>query len=129
MRITQLFLVGVLCLGNHSAAQIRGCLPEPHTLPDDLRSTLQTRLGSFMTAQAQGQWGDVAQLLGNQAFSRESSYKQCLVSRMQELRMVRFDLSSPDLYTCATQAELPSGAVDRVTADQLSWSVRGTATF
>jgi len=48
---------------------------------------------------------------------------------MQELRMVSFDLSTPDLYTCTTQAELPPGTVDRVTAEQLSWSVRGTARF
>jgi hypothetical protein len=129
MRITPFLLVGVLCLGNYSAAQIRVCHPEPHTLPDDLQSTLQTRLAKFLTMEAQGQWDDVAQLLGNRTFFRESSYKQCLVSRMQELRMVRFDLSSPDLYTCTTQTDLPSGAVDRVTAEQLLWFVRGTATF
>lgn len=129
MRITHCLLVGVLCLGSHSAAQISVCVPEPHTLPYDLRSTLETRLATFLTAQAEGQWDDVAQLLGNQTFFRERSYKQCLVSRMQELRMVRFDLLTPDLYTCTTRAELPSGAVDRVTAEQLSWSVRGTATF
>src|SRR5215469_3073841 len=129
MRITRLLLVGVLCLGSHDGAQVRSCLPEPHTLPDDLRITLATRLGRFLTAQAQGQWDDVAELLGTKAFFRESSYRQCLVSRMQELRMVSFDLSTPDLYTCTTQAELPPGTVDRVTAEQLSWSVRGTARF
>ena len=129
MRITQFVLLGVLCLGSHSAAQIRVCHPEPHTLPDDLRSTLQSRLARFLSAQEQGQWDDVAELLGDQTLFRESSYKQCLVSRMQELRMVRFELLTPDLYTCTTQAELPSGAVDRVIAEQLSWSVIGTATF
>jgi hypothetical protein len=94
MRITGLLLFGFLCLGSHADAQIRACLPEPHTLPDDLRSSLEARLARFQTAQAQGQWDDVAELLGSKTFFRESSYKQCLVSRMQELRTVSFDLST-----------------------------------
>jgi hypothetical protein len=48
---------------------------------------------------------------------------------MQELRMVSFDLSTPDLYTCTTKMDLPAGTVDRVTAEQLSWYVRGTGRF
>jgi hypothetical protein len=48
---------------------------------------------------------------------------------MQELRLVRFDFSTPDLYTCTTSMELPSGTVDRVTAEHLSWYVRGTGRF
>jgi hypothetical protein len=129
MRITRLLLIGTLSLGSYAAAQIYGCLPEPHTLPDDLRSTLDARLATFLTAQAQGRWDDVADLLGSKAFVHESSYKQCLVSRMQELRMVSFDLFTPDLYTCTTRTGLTAGTVDRLTAEQLSWYVRGTARF
>ena len=43
--------------------------------------------------------------------------------------MVGFDLSTPDLYTCTTKLDLPPGTVDRVTAEQLSWYVRGTGRF
>jgi hypothetical protein len=48
---------------------------------------------------------------------------------MQELRMVSLDLPNPHLYTCSIQTELPAGPIDRVTAEQLSWYVRGTAIF
>lgn len=129
MRITRALLVGVLCVGGYAAAQVRGCLPEPHTLPDDLRSTLEARLTIFLAAQAQGHWDDVEDLLGSKEVVNKSSYRRCLVSRMQELRMVSFDLSTPDLYTCTAEMELPAGTVDRVTAEQLPWYVRGTARF
>jgi hypothetical protein len=43
--------------------------------------------------------------------------------------MVSFDLSTPYLCTCTRQIELPAGTVDRLTAEQLSWYVRGTARF
>jgi hypothetical protein len=129
MRITSVLLAGVLSLCGHAAAQIRGCSPEAHSFPDDLRSRLDSRLATFLTAQSEGRWGDVAELLGNKTFFREGSYKQCLVSRMQELRMVSFDLSTPDLYTCTTQTNLLPGIVPRVTAEQLSWYVRGMARF
>jgi hypothetical protein len=129
MRIAQLLLVGVLCLGNHADAQIVGCLPAPHTLPDDLRSTLEARLAKFLTAQAQGHWDEVEELLGSKDVVYKSSYRRCLISRMQELRMVSFDLSTPDLYTCTTKMDLPAGTVDRVKAEQLSWYVRGTGRF
>ena len=129
MRITRFLLVGLLCLGSYARSQIRACLPEPHTLPDDLRSTLDARLATFLTAQSQEQWDDVAGLLGSKGGAYKTSYRQCLVSRMQELRMVNFDRFTPDLYTCTTEMELPDGAVDRVTAERLSWYVRGTARF
>ena len=129
MRIMRPLLFGVLCVGSYAAAQVRDCLPEPHSLPDDLRSTLEARLTTFLTAQAQGHWDDVEELLGSKHVVYKSSYRQCLISRMQELRMVSFDLSAPDLYTCTTNLEVPAGTVDRVTAEQLSWYVRGTASF
>jgi hypothetical protein len=129
MSITRALLVGVLCLGSYAAAQIRACLPEPHALPDDLRTTLEARLTSFLTAEAQGHWDDVEELLGNRGEVSKSSYRGCLISRMQELRMVSFDLSTPALYTCTTTRDLPSETVDRVMAEQLRWSVRGTGTF
>lgn len=126
MQITRPLLIGVLCVASYAAAQVPMCLPESHKLPDDLRSSLEARLTIFLTAQAQGHWDDVEELFGSRY---KSSYRRCLVSRMQELRMVSFDLSDPDLYTCTVKMELPAGTVDRVTAEQLSWYVRGTARF
>ena len=128
IRITRPLLVGVLCVSSYAAAQVRACLPEPHTLPDDLRSTLEERLAAFLDGQAEGHWNDVEELLGMKNAASKSSYRRCLISRMQELRLVSFDLSAPDLYTCTTKM-LPPGTVDRVTAEQLSWYVRGTARF
>jgi hypothetical protein len=128
MRFTRCLLVGVLCVGSYAAAQIRACLPEPHIIPDDLRATLEARLKGFLTAQAEGHWDDVEEMLSRNVAS-ESSYRQCLIARMQELRMVSFDQFSPSLYTCTTTKDLPGETVDRVTAEQLPWSVRGTARF
>jgi hypothetical protein len=127
MRITRPLLVGVLCVSSYAAAQVRACLPEPHTLPDDLRSTLEARLAA--DAQAEEHWNDVEELLGIKDVVSKSSYRRCLISRMQERRMASFDLLAPNLYTCTTKMELPPGTVDRVTAEQLSWYVRGTARF
>jgi hypothetical protein len=129
MRITRFLLVGVLCVGNYAAAQVLSCLPEPHKLPDDLRSTLEARFAAFLTAQAQGHWDDVEELLGSGDIVHDGAYGRCLLSRMRELRMVTFDLSTPGLYTCTTTMDLPSETVDRFTAEQLSWYVRGNGTF
>lgn len=122
-------LLGVLCIGTYTVGQIRSCVPEPHTPPDDLRSSLEARLSKFIAAQAQGRWDEVEELLGTKDVVYKSSHRQCLISRMQELRIVSFDLSTPDLYTCTTQMDLPSGGIDRVTAEQLPWYVRGAAVF
>jgi hypothetical protein len=129
MRIARTLLVGALCLGSCAAAQVNACLPEPHTLPDDLQSPLEARLAKFLAAQSQGHWDEVEELLGSMDVVNGSSYRRCLVSRMKELRMVSFDRSTPDLYTCTTKMDLAAGTVDRVTAEQLSWYVRGTAGF
>ena len=129
MSIMRSLLIGVLCISGYATAQIRTCLPQPHILPDDLRSTLEARLTKFLTAQSEGRWDDVEELFGSKGVVNESSYRECLVSRMQELRMVSFDLSTPHLYTCSATMNLPSETVDRVTAEQLSWLVRGTGRF
>ncbi len=125
MRIRQLLQVLVVFLGSHAAAQVVGCIAEPHTLPDDLRSSLESRLAALLNVQTKGNWDDAAKLLENQ----NDSYNRCLISRMQELRMVSFDLPAPYLYTCTPKMQLPSGTIDRLTAEQLTWYVKGTATF
>ncbi len=129
-------MVGLLFVGGYAAAQIAGgCMAVPHTLPDDLRSSLEERFSTFMAAQSEGHWGDVAELLGRYRFGSPdgsfytSSYRQCLVSRMQELRMLDFEFSIPNLYTCTTKMDLPTGTVARFAAEQLSWYLRGTGKF
>jgi hypothetical protein len=137
MTIRGILLVLALFVGGYAVAQVpAGCSPSPHTLPDDLRSSLDQRFSEFLAAQAEGQWDSVAELLGRCRFGwcvdgqfYSSSYKQCIVSRMQELRILSFDLSNPDLYTCSTKMELPAGTVARLAAEQLSWYLRGTAGF
>ena len=137
MRITRLLLGGILCVASLAAAQVQvpaGCLTAPHKLPDDLRSSLEERLSTFLAAQAEERWDDVSALLGRCRFGCEGggfyytgSYKQCLVSRMQEVRML--DFSTHDLFTCSTKLELPPGTVDRIAVEQLPWYLEGTARF
>lgn len=135
MRIKRILFVGVLFVGGYAAAIPAGCMPAPHALPDDLRSSLEEQLSTFLAAQAEGHWGDVEKLLGRCRLGcpsgnfYTSSYKQCLVSRMQEVRMLDFDFSFHDLSTCTTKMELPTGTVARVAAEQLSWYLRGTGKF
>ena len=69
---------------------------------------------AFLDAQAEEHWNDVEELLGMKDVVSKSSYRRYLISRMQELRMVSFDLLTPNLYTCTTKMELPPGTVDRV---------------
>jgi hypothetical protein len=81
--------------------------------------------------------GDVADLLGRCSLGCNhrgklytSSYKQCLVSRMQEIRMVAFDFSIQSLSACTPLAEqFDAEPVVRPIAEQLSWYLSGTATF
>jgi hypothetical protein len=135
MRISRILLVGVLFVGGYAAAVPPGCMAVPHAVPDDLRSSLKERLSIFIAAQAEKRWGDVEELLGRCRFGCEdddlytSSYKQCLVSRMQEVRMLAFDFSIQDLSTCSTKIDLPAGTVDRFEAEQLSWYLIGTGKF
>ena len=129
MRIVPLFLALVLFPGSPAAAQIVGCLPTPHALPDDLQSTLQMRLASFVNAQGQGDWAEVEELFGTKHVVSQGSYRRCLIQRMQELRMVSFDISNPSFYACTTSNDVPGGTVERLTSEQLSWFVRGIARF
>lgn len=137
MRIKWIWLAGLLLVGGHAIAQVpAGCIAVPHALPDDLRSSLEKRFSTFVAAQAEGRWDDVAELLGrcrfectDAKFYYSSSNKQCLVSRMQEVRMLDFDFSIHDLSTCSTEMELPAGTVARFAAGQLSWYLIGTGKF
>jgi hypothetical protein len=125
MRIARLLLLGLISVG-YAAAQITGCMMVPHTLPDDLRSSLEQRLSTFLSTQAEGDWGQVAELMGDRY---TSSYKQSLVSRMQELRMSSFDFSIHDLSTCSSTLGNEPGPVNRLTAEHLSWYLAGTGQF
>lgn len=136
MLIRRLFLVGVLCVGGNAAAQ-SGCAIVHHSLPDDLQSSLEERFSKFVAAQAEEHWGDVADLLGRCRFGCNhhgnlytNSYKQCIVSRMQEVRMRAFDFSTQNLSACTPAGvESATEAVIRPIAEQLSWYLNGTGTF
>src|SRR5690348_5793579 len=104
MRISRFLLLGVLCIASCASAQVRATgVMVAKKLPDDLRSSLEERLSHFIAAQADSRGEDVGDLLGRcrlgctpGKFYRlyTNSYKQCLVERMQELRMVSFDFST-----------------------------------
>src|ERR1700721_919305 len=125
MRIPCLLLLGIFSV-SQIVAQVNSCALAPHTIPDDLRSSLEQRVSAFVSAQANGDWVQVSELLG----SREtSSYKKCLVSRMQELRMLSFDASVQHLSACSTEMELPTGTVPRFAVEQLDWYLPGMGRF
>ena len=128
----------MLCVTNYATAQVRpACAIVHHSLPDDLQSSLEERFSKFVTAQAGEQWGEVADLLGRCRFGCNhhgnlytNSYKQCMVSRMQEVRMRAFDFSTQNLSACTPEAvESATEAVMRPIAEQLSWYLIGTGTF
>lgn len=140
MRITGLLSLGVLCVASCAAAQVSGgCLLVPRKLPDELQSSLQKRFSMFVAAQAQEHWDDVAELLGRCRFgcnhgnlhTYTDSYKQCLVSRMQEVRMLDFDLSVQDPSICVTtEKEMePIGGIVNRFPERSSWYLRGTGRF
>jgi len=133
MLIRRLFLIGVICICSFASAQVRACWVSHHELPDDLRSSLEKRLSTFLAAEAEGRWDEVAELIGECSRCAGGSlytdlYKRCLLSRMQEIRMVDLDFSIHDLTTC-TMTELPAGPMTRVAAEQLKWYVGGTGSF
>ena len=133
MGITRLLSVGVLFVSSYSLAQ---CMIVHRTLPDDLRSSLEERVSRFFTAQAEEHWEEVSDLLGrcqrecNVGKFYTSSYKQCLVSRMQEVRLSNFDFSMQDnLSACTRTWEEMGTQVSRIEAEQLPWYMTGTGTF
>jgi hypothetical protein len=139
MQITRFLSLVVLCVASCAAAQVSGgCMLVPRKLPDELQSSLQERLSTFLTAQAAEHWDDVAELLGRCRFGctrgnlYTDSYKQCLVSRMQEARMLDFDSSIQDPSICVTtekEMEPIGEIVDRFAAERSSWYLRGTGRF
>src|ERR1700757_2627633 len=137
MWMTRLFFVAI-CVTSYCAAQVRpACAIVRHSLPGDLQSSLEQRFSKFVAAQAGEQWAEVADLLGRLRFECNhqstlytNSYKQCMVSRMQEVRMRAFDFSMQNLSACAGEGEESStGTVMRPIAEQMSWYLTGTGTF
>jgi hypothetical protein len=71
--------------------------------PTELKPALAARLNLFQSAQAEGRWDDVSDLLGDYRRGYFSGYlkftqshKTCLVSEMQKFPMVSFDYSIQD---------------------------------
>lgn len=140
VRIT-LLLVLVLCVGGDVATQISSPrVTVAKKLPDDLQSSFEERLSQFLTAQAEGRWEEVGAMLGRCQWGCIAgwaykpytvSYKRCMVERMQEVRMVDFDFSVQDFSVTTTfeGIEPVGGLVDRSTAEQSPWHVKGTGRF
>lgn len=141
MRIKAL-CVGLICVSSLAAAQVVTTqrVIVPKKLPNDLQSSFEERLSQFVAAQAEGHWDELGELLGRcgrecgggtfyQSYT--DSYKKCLVERIQEVRMLDFDFSIQDLSTSVPYGgwDPIGGLVDRFTAEQSSWYLKGTGRF
>jgi len=140
MRVTSFLFIAVLCAASYAPAQTSYGFIVRKKLPDDLRSALETRLSQFIGAQAEGREEEVGDFLGRCRLgcspgrfyrSYTESYKQCLVNRIQELRMVSFEFSPEDLWIrrAGDQVMPIGGLVDRFTAEQAEWHVKGLGRF
>lgn len=133
MRVAGLLLLGILWVSNYAEAQ--GCMIARRILPDDLRPSLEERVSKFLSAEAEEHWDEVAELLGRCRFgcnpgkAYTAAYKECLVSRMQEVRMLDFDFSIQNLSACTRTLEQVGTPFARFEAGQLSWYATGTARF
>ena len=66
--------------------------------PQELRPQLQSRLERFLKAQEDGNWEEVAQMLGsyrrgNQYLEYTPEHKACFIAQMKTMPMVAFDFS------------------------------------
>lgn len=111
---------------------LSGCSAAQETkswqLPAELRPALDERLKFFLTAQANGRWDYVSDLLGdyrrgyfNGYLKFTPSHKTCLVSEMQKAPMVSFD------YT--VQEEPFSSEILTTPAGSRWWRLVGEGTF
>jgi hypothetical protein len=94
--ILVLLYVGVLC-----AAPVFGQADEAWRFPESLRPSLDSRLRSFTEAQAAGDWGKVALLLGR--YRRGGNYmlytpshRACLINQMKQFPMIEFKYKVSD---------------------------------
>ena len=96
-------------------------------LPTNLRPSLQERLSAFTQAQSDGNWDEVAHLLGryrrggtgDHLFT--TTHKQCLISQMQELPLVAFSFSFDGVMYSTEILSMPAGS--------RWWYLRGEGTF
>jgi hypothetical protein len=100
-------------------------------LSSDLQSSLQERFSRFTEAQATGRWDEVAELLGKYRYVPSSdhlysnSYKDCLIERMREVRMLDFDYSIRRVFIVVST----DGHVFVQGRAPLNWHVQGMGTF
>jgi hypothetical protein len=97
-------------------------------LPADLEPALDERLNLFLSAQANGRWDDVSDLLGDYRRGYFSGYlkftpshKTCLISEMQKAPMISFD------YTI--QEDPFSSEIFTTPAARRWWRLVGEGTF
>jgi hypothetical protein len=115
--------------------------------PAELKPALDARLNLFQSAQAEGRWDDVSDLLGDYRRGYFSGYlkftqshKTCLVSEMQKFPMVSFDYTIQDspysseilcdssrseMVEIGRRRNLPSGREDRQ-AGNVAYSLSGS---
>ena len=96
--------------------------------PTELKPALDARLSLFMSAQANGRWADVSDLLGDYRrgyFSRylkfTPSHKTCLISEMQKSPMVSFEYTVQEAPFSSEILSTPAG--------RRWWRLMGEGTF
>jgi hypothetical protein len=84
-----------------SAAPVFGQADEAWKFPESLRPSLDSRLRSFTKAQAEGDWGKVALMLGR--YRRDGNYllytpshRACLINQMKQFPMIDFQYKVRD---------------------------------
>lgn len=94
--------------------------------PQELRPQLQTRLERFLKAQAEGNWEEVAQMLGkfrraNQYLEYSPEHKACFISQMKTMPMVSFDFTVQETPFSSEIFSTPPG--------RRWWTLIGEASF
>ena len=99
---------------------------KPWQFPEAHRSELDARLQAFISAQINGEWDQVAALLGR--YRRGGNYmlytpehRACLVDELKHLPMIRFDYKVWDRSFSSEILSTP--------AEQRWWTLVGEATF
>ena len=99
---------------------------KPWQFPEELRPQLQSRLDRFLKAQAEGNWEEVAQMLGkyrraNQYLEYTPEHKACFLAQMKTMPMVAFDFTVQESPFSSEIFSTPPG--------RRWWILKGEAAF
>src|ERR1051326_4559158 len=99
---------------------------KPWQFPQELRPRLQSRLDRFLKAQSDGNWEEVALMLGkyrraNQYLEYTTEHKACFIAQMKTLPMIAFDYAVQESPFSSEIFSIPPG--------RRWWTLTGEAVF